>query len=95
MSIAKSTDPGQVPNWLDHPWTPDDRLHWLQTVLAFSPRDWSKYPYATPGHDDPEAWAVYCLVMYDRREDALENWNRFCFPDLYPDDDTEEQEDPR
>ncbi len=87
MGVQKSTDSGQVPNWLDHPWTPDDRLHWLQTLMAFSSRDWSQYPYARAGADDPESWAIYCLVMYNTRADALKSWNRFCFPGEFPDDE--------
>lgn len=80
MSVRKSDRRGQVPNWIDHPWTQGDRLHWMQVVLASSPRDWSKYPHAIPGEDDPESWSIYILATCRTRAQALAKWEAFCFP---------------
>ncbi len=81
MSIGKSLHPGHIPNWLDHEWAPASRLHWLRVILTLSSRDWSQYPYATPGADDPESWAIYCLVTCDDRATARLHWGQFCFPE--------------
>lgn len=91
MSIGKSTTRGQVPNWIgDNDWTPERRLDWLRQILAFSPRSWGQYPHATPGADDPETWAVWCLVMCETKEKALRHWNVYCFPEDYADDPGDE-----
>lgn len=79
MSVGKSRHRGQVPNWIDHGWTPGERIEWLRVVTALSPRDWSKYPHAIGGYDDPESYAVYLLVHANGRIDALDKWNAFCF----------------
>jgi hypothetical protein len=80
VSVGKSQWPGQVPGWMDHDWTPADRLHAIRDIMAFSSRDWSKHPHAEPGHDDPECWALWLLANAEGRGDALAQWDAFCFP---------------
>jgi hypothetical protein len=93
MSVRKSTDPAQVPNWIaENDWSPEARIDWMRQIMAFSPRSWGEHPHAVPGAADPETWAVYCLVMCNTAKDALKKWNVYCFPGLFPDDDNEGDE---
>jgi hypothetical protein len=80
VGVHKSGTRDQVPNWIDHPWGQADRLHWIQVIVTCSARDWSQYPRAVPGADDPESWAVYILAVCRDRNTALAMWNEFCFP---------------
>lgn len=80
MSV-KSDKFSVIPNWIEeNDWTPNSRIHWMQIIMAFSPRDWSINFNAgdNPESADAEIWALWCLVMCDSKEEALESWKNFC-----------------
>jgi len=70
---------GYIPNWIKYnDWSYESRIKFANEIMAFSPRDWSKYDYADGGVCDTEKWALWCLIICDTKEDALNQWYDFC-----------------
>lgn len=74
---------GDIPNWIAmNDWSAERRLEWAKTIMATSPRDWSRVPCRNlplpPRAPDPELWALWCLVCCETPDDAMRAWWDFC-----------------
>lgn len=81
MSIKlPKEDRTEPPGWLQIAWKPDERIDSMQTIMACSPRDWSKHPHdgeVVDGAPDAEQWALYILINADGWGEAARMWKGF------------------
>ncbi|MCK5615076.1 hypothetical protein KAR91_75130 [Candidatus Pacearchaeota archaeon] len=80
MSI-KFGQRGIIPNWIEgNDWSPEKRLDWAGRIMSLSSRDWSINFNSgdIPESHDPEMWALWCLIVSDTKDDALESWWSLC-----------------
>ncbi len=69
-----------IPNWInENSWTAEDRIRWLQIIMALNSRDWSiKFNKGDiPESLDPTLWKIWCLVTCDTKKEAIETWKDF------------------
>jgi len=78
MSVKINKD-GKIPNWIsENAWSAENRLDWINQIMAFSPRCWSVVQPTDQKYYDAESWAIWCLACCDSKDAALEAWNNFC-----------------
>lgn len=79
MGINLQSEFDEKPNWIEeNDWSPQDRIEWMQKIMAFSPRDWSVATGDERGAPDAEMWAIYLLTNADGETDAWESWKMYC-----------------
>ena len=66
---------GVIPDWIEHnDWDAESRLDWAKKIMEMGDYITEIASVRLCVHPDPLSWAIWCLLAYAKKEEALNKW---------------------